>query len=309
MIVLVPSLSGADRQLVSRDTVILGVLALVWGITSLGIKFVVSHVSPLWLVAGRVWAGLSVVLLVMWLRGRRLPRSPKTWGHLAVLGTLGTALPWVLVAWAQADLPASLGAVLAAPLPATTLALGAAVGLERVTTRRVVGLAVALVGTLWLVGGGLSEGGPPVAIATLAGTTLLFSFGTVYAKRYLAGMPGVTVAAGQLTVSALFVLPFAVLGGDAPAWGAVPLLAWGAWLALGAIGTGLTYTLYYGLIDRTGAAAAQLAAFLVPPIGAFAGWLALNEELTPSLFAGTAVILLGLMVMRRERGAEPVTSG
>ncbi|MDX1658451.1 MAG: DMT family transporter [Nitriliruptorales bacterium] len=290
-----------SRRFVSRDAVVFAVIAAVWGVTSLGIKFVVTHVAPLWLVAGRVWTGLAVVLVVMALRGRRLPTSRRTWAHLAVLGSLGTALPWLLVAWAQASVPASLGAVLAAPLPATTLALGAAAGLERVTTRRVVGFALALAGTLWLVGGGLSEGGPPLAVATLALTTLLFSFGTVYTKRYLGGLPGVTIAAGQLVASAVFVLPFLVFAGAPPVWGAVPLAAWGAWIALGAIGTGVVYALYYGLIDRAGPAAAQLAAYLVPPLGALAAWLVLNEELTVSVLLGTAVILAGLVVMRREQ--------
>ena len=276
-------------------------LGAVWGITPMLIHLVVDHVAPLWLVTGRVWSGLAVVLVVLRLRGARLPRDPRVWLHLTVLGTVGTALPWVLMGWAQQSMSPSLAAVLAAPLPATTMALAVAGRVERVTPARVAGVALALFGTLAIVGGELGGRTPVRALVAATVCTLLFSFGTVYAKRHLRGQPGITVAAGQLVPAALVVLPAALLADGVPQWSGVPLAAWVAWLAMGALSTGLAYAIFYAIVDRSGPTTAQLACYVAPPVGALAGWLLLREPLTSRTLMGMAIVTAGVWVSQLQR--------
>lgn len=296
-----PDRPGRPVRFAPRPPWQLVALGTIWGVSALLIKLVVQHVPPLWLVTGRVWTGLAVTLLLLGLRRQRLPASGRVWWHLVVLGTLGTAVPWLLATWAQQSLSASLGAVLAAPTPATTLALAAAAGVERITRRRVLGLLAALAGTLAIVGSGLDGGGPLVAVLVTAGTTVLFSFGTVYTKRYLTGVPGITVATGQLIASAVFVLPITLLVGEAPGWGALPLGAWILWLILGAVSTGLAYVLFYGLVDRVGPSMAQAVSYLSPPVGAVVGWVVLHESLGLEVAFGSAVMLAGVWLSQSTR--------
>ncbi len=277
----------------------LALLGAIWGLTPYIIKTVVTEVPPLWLVAGRSASGLLVVLLYARARGRRLPRSLRLWGHFAVLGTVGSGIPWLVAAWAQQSLSSSLGAVLAAPIPATTLAIGAAVGVERLTRNKVVGIVLATTGTIAVVGGELDGGGPLGAIVAFALVIVLFAFGSVYAKRYLDDVPGLVIAGGQFAVATTFLVPFALLAGPAPRWGAVPVLAWALWLVLGAVSTGWAFAVFYGLIGRIGPSGAQMTSYITPVVGALAGWLLLRERIGVELAIGGVAILAGVWIASR----------
>jgi drug/metabolite transporter (DMT)-like permease len=281
------------------DVAQLALLGAIWGLTPYIIKTVVTTIPPLWLVAGRSLSGLAVVLLLARIRGRRFPRSGRIWMHFAVLGTIGSAFPWVVAAWAQQSLSSSLGAVLAAPIPATTLAIGAAVGVERLTKRRVVGIVLATTGTLATVGGELDGGGPVAALVALGLVTVMFGFGTVYAKRFLDDVPGLLVAGGQFVTATVVLVPVALLAGPVPAWGAIPALAWGLWLVLGAISTGWAFAVFYGLVGRIGPTGAQMTCYITPIVGAVAGWLLLRERIGVELVIGGLAILGGIWVSSR----------
>lgn len=284
----------------------LALLGAIWGLTPYIIKTVVGEIPPLWLVAGRSLSGLVVVVLYARARGRTMPRSARVWGHFVVLGTVGSGVPWLIAAWAQQSLPSSLGAVLAAPIPATTLAIGAAVGVERLTRHKVVGIVLATTGTLAVVGGEVDGGGPAGALVAFGLVIVMFAFGSVYAKRYLDDVPGLVIAGGQFSVATAFLVPFALLAGPAPRWGAVTALAWVLWLVLGAVSTGWAFAVFYGLIGRIGPTGAQMTSYITPVVGAIAGWLLLHERIGVELVVGGLAILAGVWVASRSSEAlEP----
>ena len=51
-----------------------------------------------------------------------------------------------------------------------------------------------------------------------------------------------------------------------------------------------------GLLGRVGPTRAMTVTFLIPVFGMLWGWLFLDEEVTWSMLAGTAVILLGTLL-------------
>lgn len=289
----------------TADLAQLALLGAIWGLTPLIIKTVVTTIPPLWLVAGRSLSGLVVVLLFLRARGWRLPVQGRVWLHFVVLGTIGSAVPWAIAAWAQQSLSSSLGAVLAAPIPAATLLIGAAAGVERMSRHRLVGLVLATAGTLAVVGGEVGGGGPVDAIVAFGLVTLMWGFGSVYTKRTLDGVPGLVIAAGQFTVSSLVLIPLAALAGPAPAWGAVPVAAWLLWLTLGGISTGWAFAVFYDLMGRVGPTAAQMTCYITPIVGAVAGWALLREPLGLELVAGGALTLVGMWLIARQGESSP----
>ena len=58
---------------------------------------------------------------------------------------------------------------------------------------------------------------------------------------------------------------------------------WASVLALGVLGTGIGYLLYYGLIAGAGASRAILVTYLVPPMALVYGALILDEPVTADL--------------------------
>ena len=101
----------------------------------------------------------------------------------------------------------------------------------------------------------------------------------------------------------LLALPFglAQLPYEAP-----PAKAVAAIVALGALGTGVAYLLYFALIARAGASRAILVTYLVPAFALVYGAVFLDETVTASALAGLVLILggtaLGTGARLRRRG-------
>jgi drug/metabolite transporter (DMT)-like permease len=185
----------------------------------------------------------------------------------------------------------------------TAVAAGPLLG-ERVTARQWLGLALGLLGVLLVVRHRLvlQAGLGGYALALLA--LVCITAGTLYQKRYCERMDLRSGAVIQFAVSA------AVLGVLAPLletmnvrWTGEFVFAM-AWLvlvlSLGAI------TLLYLLIRRGAAARVTSMFYLVPPVTALMGFLMFGEQLTPSIAAGMALIVIAVaLVLTGSRSPKP----
>ena len=77
-------------------------------------------------------------------------------------------------------------------------------------------------------------------------------------------------------------------------------------VALGALGSGVAYLLYFTLIARAGASRAILVTYLVPAFALVYGAVFLDEAVTATALAGLALILGGTALAtgaRRDAGS------
>lgn len=284
-----------------RDAGLLVLLALLWGNSFLFIKTAVADVPPSWIVAGRLSIGGLLLLAITTARRTRLPRDRRTVTMLLLIGVLGTAVPWTGQAWAQQFLDSGLVAVLNATTPVATLILAIATGIERLYPARVVGLAVAVVGSLIVIGGEIGAGGPVAALVVAAVAPFGYGLGGVITRREISGkvatLPAVTV---QLTTAAVVMSVLSLaLAGPAPAPMDLPIASAGALLALGLLGTGVAFVIYFTLIDHVGATNASMVTYLVPIVGLIAGAVVRGERFGPNVFLGAAILIVGVYLAQR----------
>lgn len=76
-------------------------LAVIWGASFLFIKVSVRELHPLYLSLFRVGTGALTLLVVLAVMRVRLPRDPKLWAHLSVVGAIGVALPFTLFGFGE----------------------------------------------------------------------------------------------------------------------------------------------------------------------------------------------------------------
>ena len=296
-----PTVPAGPAAFAPVDVVQLLALSSMWGLSFLFVEVALRDLGPLWIVAGRTTVG-GVVLVTIGLVGRRsLPRGIRLWADLLVLGILSMAAPWTILAWAQQTLPSGLAGLLMAIVPTSTLLVAAAVGLERITARRVAGLLLALAGVGVIVAGGLEQPGRVLAVLVVVFATLMYASGAVYAKRRVSGRAQpLGLAAGQVLASALIMVPVAVIvEGPVPGPSAVSGTAIGAVVLLGLFGTGFAFVLFYSLVARVGATNATLTTYLIPVVAVMAGAVVLGERLGPEALAGGALILVGIWLAQR----------
>ncbi len=268
------------------------VLASMWGLSFLFIEIALRGFGPMWIVVGRTGVGGVVLFAVLRLRGHRMPDSARMWGRLLILGVVTNAVPWSAVAWAQQSLPSGLVALLMAAVPSSTLVVSAMVGLERFTVTRVVGLTLALSGVGLTVAADLGDPGRLVAIAVIIVATMMYASGAVFASQRVSGTASpLTIATGQVVTAFLVTVPVALLIDPLPDPGDWTPAILGAVIALGALGTGFAFLVFYTLIERVGATNTTLVTYLIPLVAVVAGAVVLGERLgLPALFGGMLIV-------------------
>jgi drug/metabolite transporter (DMT)-like permease len=271
-----------------------------WGLSFLFIEWALADLTPLWVVALRTMVGGSTLLVLLRIRRGTLPRTRRLWGTVLLLGVVNNAAPWALLAWAQQTLPSGLAGLLMAIVPTSTLLVAAAVGLERLSGPRLLGLLLALGGVATIVAGDLEQPGRVLAVAAVVLATLLYAVGAVLAKQRASGTaPPLTIATGQVLGAAVVAVPVALVTSGPLPLGDIGVRAWLSVVLLGMLGTGLAFLLFYLLVERVGATNATLTAYLIPIVAVVAGAVVLDERLGPGAVVGGILILLGIWLAQR----------
>lgn len=295
----------------STYLVLLLLLGAIWGASFLFIKVGVSEMGPLTFATLRVLTGSVVLLLISRFKRERLPTNPKLWLRFAIMGVFNALVPFATIAWGTQYIPSGLSAILNATMPLFTIILAALWGDERLSLNRVGGLLIGFAGIVVLTWPQL-QGGLQASLwgelAVIVGS-LSYAIAVVYARRKLAGQSPVIASLGQVSTGFLLFIPFFLL--EKPWTFSPSVKAILALLALGVLGTGLAYVIYYRLIQGLGATGASLVTYIVPLFGVFWGWAILGERLSWHAFAALLMILAGLALVnnpwigRARRGKAP----
>src|SRR4029079_4340414 len=83
-------------------------LATLWGASYSFIKLGVATIPPVTLIAARTVIAGAILLLVLRLRGIRMPTDGRTWRLFAVQALVNSTIPFVLIAWAETRVDAGL---------------------------------------------------------------------------------------------------------------------------------------------------------------------------------------------------------
>lgn len=287
-----------NRTMGSREWGVLLFLALIWGGSFFFIKVAVAHVAPLTFVWLRVVVAAAALLAFTSLRGESGLVARALIGPMLVVALLNNVLPFLLFAWANTQIASGLTSILNATTPLWGVLLAHFYTKDEPLSRnRLAGVLIGICGVALMMGPALLGDFGTGLLAQLACLVGAFCYAVagVYARRFKRlGVSPLSVTTGQLTMSALVLLPVMLLF-DQP-WNAPlpPLSAWASIVGLALVCTAFAYVLYFRLIETAGASNALLVPILVPPTAILLGGLFLGESLHARDFGGLLLIALGL---------------
>ena len=290
-------------------------LAFCWGSSYLFIKFAVDDFGTFTLVALRLAVGATLLWAVVLLSRVELPREPKVYGHLAVMGAINIAIPFALITWAERSVDSSLAAILTAPVPlfAAILAMFFLPD-EPLRVNGLAGLAVGFIGVVILVAPGLSGSGADLTgMLALRAAACSYACGAIYARRNVRGLRPMVPAVFQVTFACLYTLTLAFLLeqplASTPDSQAIFSILW-----LGLLGSGLAYLCFFRLLGPWGATRLTMVAYVIPVVGIALGFVFLQETIDGRIILGTAAVLAGIAIVnsrfgrRRVFGRQPAES-
>lgn len=279
----------------AREWSLLVLLSILWGGSFFFAKVALAELGPFTVVFLRVGLAALALNVVASAVGQSLWRAGTPWRQLVVMGSLNNALPFSLIFWGQTTITSGLASILNATTPLFTVLVAHALTRdERMTVRKLFGVLAGLAGVAILIGPDLG-GSIWGQIACLA-AALSYAFAGIYGRRFKAlGVQPLQAAAGQLTASAILILPIMLIV-DRPWELAAPpsAVVWAALAGLALLSTALAYVLYFRILAAAGATNLLLVTFLIPVTAILLGAAFLGERLELRQFAGMGLIGLGL---------------
>lgn len=290
-----------DRTMGPMEWALLLGLSILWGGSFFFVGVAVAELGPLTIVALRV--GLAAVALnaLILLRGQRMPLDPGLWAAFFGMGLLNNMLPFSLITWGQGVIASGLASILNATTPFFTLVVAHFLTRdEPLSAGRLLGVAIGFAGVVYMLGSEVHAGTEShswAALAVLAGA-LSYAFAGVFGRRFRTlGCPPLIAACGQVTASALVLMPLA-LGVERFWQSPWPGLAtWTAVVSLALFSTALAYLIYFRLLERAGATNLLLVTLLIPASAILLGMWVLDERLEWRHLAGLGLIGLGLLAI------------
>jgi drug/metabolite transporter (DMT)-like permease len=289
-------------------------LAFLFGTTLVASRFSVGQFHPTTYIGLRLTlASLCHLAIYALSRKRHWPTDKLLWQRGAVLGIFGTALPMTAIVSSLQFQSSGLTAVLITTSPAITVVMAHFfLPDEPLTRRKTLGVLLALAGALLLAARGES-GLPDVSRASPLGYLLVLlamvsaSGSTIYARKYMRDLDAFDVASTRMVVAALFVMPLSLLlvGFDLSA---VDSSGYFALIYAALVGTFSGMMLAFYNIQRFGAIAAAMTAYIIPVVAVTAGALILGETITAGMLVGMVLILLGVAVINQRRRVLQVGS-
>ena len=286
------------------DWLLFILLGFLWGSSYLFIKIGVdAGLQPFTLVSLRLLIGLALLAAVVSIAREALPRDPKTYGHLAVMGLFSVALPFMLITWAEQSVDSSLAAVLTGAVPLFVIPFAALfLRDERVTVNKLIGILVGLVGVAIVVGFDPAAvvGNELAAELALIGAAVSYAIGGVYARRNVQGLRPMIPALFQVAFGLVLVgVPAIAIEGPIRLDIRPEALFAVVWLGL--LGSGAAYLVFFRLLGHWGATRTSLVAYLLPIWGIVLGALVLQEPIDARLILGTALVIGGIALVNLRR--------
>jgi drug/metabolite transporter (DMT)-like permease len=282
-------------------------VCLIWGTTYLAIRIALETIPPLLMAAIRWIIAGGLLIAVLKLRGERMPER-REWPVLTLLGILLLGFGNGAVVWAEQTVPSGLTAVLVATSPFWMVGIDATMaGGERLTLRRVLGLAVGFCGIVMLVwpeirvgeGGRAFLGGVIATQIACVG----WAVGSSYARKRGRGEAVdenvLATAAFEMLFGGMALLIVALALGETGRLVYSPRSA-GALIYLILVGAIAGFSAYAYALKHLPVATVSLYAYVNPIIAVVLGTLVLREPFNARMGVAAAIVLAGMVLVRRD---------
>ncbi len=274
-------------------------LSILWGGMFLFVNIAVQEVPVLTLVFTRVLLAAAALAPLLYAKRLRLPATLKAWQPFIVLSVLNNIIPFVLIARAQEDIAIGLASVLQATTPLFGVLLSHVfTDDEKMTSRRLAGVLIGVVGVAVLVGPEALFGRSNnlLGMVLMLGAACSYGGAGVWSRRFQDTPPLVT-STGLLICSTVVLFPLA-LGIDQPWRLAMPSgAAIASIISLALLSTALAYIVFFRIMAVSGPTNTWLVTLLNPISAIALGVTVLGEALLPRHIAGALVIAAALIVL------------
>ncbi len=285
-------------------------IALIGGGNAVGVVIAVQELPPFWAAAMRFLAAGVIFAIAMALFRIPIPRGGALTGGL-LYGLLGFFGAFAFLFWGLQETPAGTSQTIVALVPLLVLLFAIAHGIERFSVRALVGSLVAFAGLVFVIADRFETDVPLLSLLAVLGGAILLAESGIVLKLTPRSHPLATNAVAMLAGGAALQLLSAPIGErwflptQSDTWAAMVFLVFGGSVAV--------FGLFVFLMGRWTASAVSYSLLLQPLATFVYSAILTGEPITPALFVGAAIILLGVYIgafsgARRAAAEDPAAA-
>ncbi len=270
------------------------------------IRFMIGSTDPISLSALRFGGGFLSLLPIALLLRSPWPKG-RDWIGVVGLGILFFGVCFYLFNWALSFTTAARGALAMSTLPLLTMAVGAALGVERLSWRKSVGVSIAIVGAALALITGLDTA-PPEALRgdlIMVASALCYAFYNVWSRPFIKRSAPLTYTAATMGAGAGFVVLLAWVSGGFSVLIGYDASQWLAVAYLGTIGSALSTYFWVSALERTTPTRVACTTTLNPVTASALGAIILGEPIGLNIVIGIGAVLAGIWIATTEQSRKP----
>lgn len=272
-------------------------ITILWGYAWVLMKEVLTYMGPFTFSAFRFGTGSLTLLVLVWLLKIGLP--PKQyWKHLIIVGILQTSIVFLLVMYGLRFVDAGKSSVLLYSMPMWSSMLAAKFLGEKITSKKVIGLMIGMVGLLTILGwdiwagqnGKMIFGEILIIIAAIS-----WAISNVYYRLTVQDLPKIQASAFQMLFGTIgIIIATLFMEWNEP----IEINAHSIYYILftGVLASALCFTVWFVVISMIDMVTATISTLLVPIFGLLFSSLLLDERMTTSILIGSGLIILGIII-------------
>lgn len=280
-------------------------VAIIWALNFSIVKASLSEIDiysfnsvRFTLAAGLIW------IIILWKRAWfTVPRAD--WLSLLAIGLIGNVLyQWLFIVGIDLTLSAN-AAVMLGTIPIWIAIFSHLFTEEKMTRLKAVGVVLAFSGVTAIVSGGTN----PLSLAsdTFRGDLIIvcaaitWAVFTIRSKQFLKRYSALQFSGMMTLIGAVLLTGLSYFSPETTDWDAVSAAAWGGMIYSGALSIGLAYLIWNNGIVSVGPVKTSVYQNLVPVLGLLFGIVLLSESLSGMQYAGSAMVVMGIVITRRSR--------
>jgi drug/metabolite transporter (DMT)-like permease len=271
-------------------------------------RYLVGNADPLTLAILRWGIGFLCVLPIALVLRVRWPRR-EDWWAIAVLGFCFFGLFFILYNVAIGYTTAARASLALSTLPLLTMIVGALLGVEPLTVRKIVGVGIAVLGGFAALASGLSAAPPGAWYGELimTGAVLCMAFYNVWSRPFIQRSSALGFLAVGMGCGAAALVVAGLLTGRVAVLSSFGTPQWIAGIYLGVGGGALAFILWVMALQRATPTRVANTMTVNPIAAALLANQLVGEPITLNLVVGLVAVFAGIWIATTEAAkAQPV---
>jgi drug/metabolite transporter (DMT)-like permease len=281
-------------------------VSVFWGTTFLGIRVAVETIPP-WFVAGirQLLAGLILFFLLIF------SKKLKWIGWInfrnqIILSTLMLIVANGMTTVAEKHLTSSLASLISATSPLLVFLLSILFSMQKFTIRGLIGVLLGFAGILLIFKNGLQDLLVPeyrIGVISMFVAISGWALGTIFTKKINHSPQNISLNLFyQFSFAGVVQIIFGFIAADNLSFSSWSLTSIAATVYLAIFGSVIAFFAFHYALKKISPTQISILSYVNTIIAIFLGWLVLNEEISATFIAATALIIIGVFITNYKPG-------